>query len=297
MTDTLDIDAGGRTVTVKRPDKVLFPDSGVTKGDLAQYYARVAEVGLPHWRDRAVSLKRFPDGIDGEGFFQKRAADYFPDWIRTAKLPGDDATVDYVVIDDAATLVYLADQATIEPHVMLSRVDKPQHPDRLIFDFDPSDDDFEKVRDAARQAVALCDDVGLPVFLMTTGSRGVHLVVPLDRSAEFDSVRDFARRFANRLADADPDLMTVEQRKDKRGDRVFVDWLRNAYGQTTIVPYGVRAKPGAPVATPIDRDELGQSGTAPRKWTVGNIFRRLSQKSDPWSDIKRHAISLKGKAL
>ncbi|NBB82281.1 MAG: ATP-dependent DNA ligase [Alphaproteobacteria bacterium] len=296
MTATREIDAGGRTVGIKRPDKVLFPDCGLTKGDLAAFYARVAETALPHWRDRAVSLKRFPDGIEAQGFFQKRASDHFPDWIATARLPGEDGPVDYVVIDQAATLVYLADQGTIEPHVMLSRIDEPDRPDRLVLDFDPSDDDFDKVRAAAQRAAALFDRLDLPVFAMTTGSRGVHLVVPLDRSADFDTVRDIARRLAERLAGDAPDLMTVEQRKAGRGDRVFVDWLRNAYGQTTVAPYGVRARPGAPVATPIDRDELADPEVVPQRWTVANLFRRLGQKADPWAGIDREAVAI-GRAV
>lgn len=292
--DIREIEAGGRTVAVRRASKTFFPDIGITKGDLAEYYARVADRGLPHWRDRAVSLKRFPDGIGDGGFFQKRAQGHYPDWIRTADLPGEKGEVDYAVIDSPATLVYLTDQGMIEPHLMLSRVDRPDHPDRLIIDFDPSDDDFEKVRAAAKAGVDLADRLDLPVYLMTTGSRGVHLVVPLDRSVGFDAVRDAARAFAQRLVDDAPELMTLEHRKSKRGQKVFVDWLRNAYGQTAIAPYGVRAIPGAPVATPIDRGELAAKDTGPQKWTVKTLFRRLSQKDDPWADMDRHAVSVKG---
>jgi len=296
------IEADGREVAISHPDKVLFSDSssgsrtdsggGITKYDLAEYYSKVSDVALRHFRGRPLTMHRYPDGIDGGDFFQKNIADYFPDWIDRATLPKEDGEVTHVVADNAATLVYLANQACITPHLGLSRIDHPHHPDRMIFDLDPSDDDFDKVRETARRLRKLLDDLNLTSFVQTTGSRGLHVLVPLNREADFDHVREFSHRVCRVLAEKHPDLMTTEQRKAKRGDRVFLDDLRNAYGQTSVAPYAVRARPGAPIATPLEWDEVDDGGLTPRKYRIGNIFRRLGQRKDPWTDIARHAQGL-----
>lgn len=287
---TLTVD--GRSIEIGNPDKVLFPKSGLTKTDLVDYYRRIAPTALPHLAGRPLSMQRFPDGIGTSGFFQKNIPDYFPDWIARSELSAEDGTVTYVVAEDAATLVYLANQACITPHVGLSRVDRADIPDRLIFDLDPSDDDFAKVQRTARRLKALLDAIELPSFVMLTGSRGLHVVVPLDRSTGFDDVRAFARRIAEHLAAQHESEITTKQRKAARGNRVFVDYLRNAYGQTTVAPYGVRAREGAPVAAPIDWPEAGAGDLRPDRYTISNLFRRLAQKPDPWRDIDKHRASL-----
>jgi bifunctional non-homologous end joining protein LigD len=295
MSDEKRIRMGSITVEADHLDKVFFPDAEITKGDLVEHYRRIAETMLPHVRDRAVSMHRYPDGIGAEGFYHKEAPDYFPDWVARKKLPnreGGDTT--YVVVDKAATLVYLADQGTITPHVWLSRTDRPEHPDRMIFDLDPPKDDFEPVRRAARALREALDEVELVGFVMTTGSRGLHVVVPLDRSADFEEARRFARDLAELVAARRPHELTVEHRKKKRRGRLFLDVMRNAYAQTGVPPYAVRARPGAPVATPLEWGELSDADLRPDRYTVENIFRRLSQKDDPWTGIGRHARSLQG---
>lgn len=279
-------------IALSKLDKVLFPEAGLTKGDLVDYYRRIADVALPHLRGRPLSLQRFPDGIGNHGFFQKDRPDYFPAWIDGKALPKEDGSVTYVVADNAATLVYLANQACITPHVGLSRVDRIDAPDRLIFDLDPSGDDFALVQDAARKVRGMLDELDLVSFVQTTGSRGLHVVVPLDRSTDFDEVRSFARVLAQHLAGQHPDKLTVEQRKQARGSRVFLDYLRNAYGQTAVAPYGVRAIEGAPIATPLTWQEALAPDMSPRKYTISNIFRRLGQTGDPWAHIDREATSL-----
>ncbi|MBK0401330.1 non-homologous end-joining DNA ligase [Limibaculum sp. M0105] len=286
------IEAGGREVEISRPDKVLFPEGGITKGDLADYWARIAGMALPHFRDRPLSMERFPDGIDADGFFQKDTPEHFPDWIERVELEKEGGTVRHVVVSEAATLVFLADQGMITPHLGLSRTDEIRKPDRLVVDLDPSDDDFAKVQRAARRLRGLLDEIGAHPIVQTTGSRGLHVMLALDRSAEFEEVRDFAGKLAARLAERHPDELTVEQRKAKRGDRVFLDILRNAYGQTSVAPYGVRARPGAPVATPLDWDEALSEGLGPRDYTISNIFRRLGQRNDPWTAIDEKADSI-----
>jgi len=273
---------------------VLFPGDGITKADLVDYYERVADAMLPHLQGRFVSMERFPDGIDGKSFFQKDVPDYFPDWIHTEVVEKEGGTLRQVVVDDAATLVYLANQACVTPHVWLSRAGHRHHPDRMVFDLDPSGDDPDDVRRAAREVAALLDDLGLVPFVMTSGSRGYHLHVPLDGEADFDRVRAFARGVAAVLVARDPDRFTVEQRKAGRGERIFVDVLRNAYAQTAVAPYSVRAREGAPVATPLALDELKGSELHPRRYTTGNLFRRLSRKEDPWKGMGRRARGLEG---
>src|SRR5918995_1489043 len=285
-------EVGGHDLKLSNPDKVLFPATGLTKADLTAYYERIAPVMLPHLAGRPLSMVRYPNGVEAEGFMQKNASDYFPDLIRRARLAKQNGAVDHVVAEDAATLVYLANQACVTLHVGLSRVDRIDHPDRLVIDLDPSDGDFEKVRRAAREAGALLEEVGLVPFLQATGSRGLHLLVPLDRSADFDQVRAFAAKLAELLVARRPRELTAAQRKAKRGDRVFVDVARNAYAQTAVAPYSVRARPQAPVATPIAWAELDEPKLAPQRYTITNLFRWLGRKQDPWAEIRRHARAL-----
>lgn len=283
---------GQHDIDISHSDKPLFPDAGITKGDLVDYYRRVADVMLPHIRGRPLTLHRFPDGIDSDGFYQQSASDYFPDWIDRVTLPKEGGEVEHVLCEDAATLVYLAGQACITPHSWLARASKPRCPDRLVFDLDPSGDNFSAVVDAARTIRGVLDEVGLTGFVMTTGSRGLHVVVPLDASADFEAARDFARSVADIAAARQPDRLTTEQRKNKRAGRLYLDIMRNAYGQTAVTPYAVRAKPGAPVATPLEWDELGDTKLRAGSYGLRNLFRRLGQKNDPWHGIHRHAVAI-----
>lgn len=289
MSETITVDE--HTIEVGNPDKVLFPKAGITKRDLVEYYQRIGEEMLPHVRGRPVTMHRFPDGIDGSGFYQKNTPDYFPDWIRTVEVTKEGGTVTHVIVDDTATLVYLADQACITPHVWLSTVDHLDRPDRLVFDLDPPDEGgLDTLRLAARAVRDLLDEFDLRSRLMTTGSAGYHIVVPLDGKRRFDDVREFAHRSAKLLAARHPNELTVEQRISNRSDRVFLDYLRNGYAQTTVAPHAVRAIPEAPVATPIEWDEL--ASVEPRAYRLDSIFRRLGQKADPWLDDGIGAQSL-----
>ncbi len=285
---------GSRTVKTSNEDKVLFPDAGLTKGDLIAYYRRIANTLLPHIRGRPLTLHRYPDGIDTDGFYQKQKPDYFPVWFETVKVSkSGGGTQTQVVAGSVASLVYLADQACLTPHIWLSRTDRLDRPDRLIFDLDPPPEgSFGDLVDAARWLRDLLGRVDLPAYVQTTGSRGLHVVVPLDRSAGYDPARDLAEDVARRLARAHPDKLTTKQRKAKRGNRTYLDVMRNAYGQTVMAPYSVRARPGAPVATPLDWSELGRSDLGPRSYTIENIFRRLGNKEDPWRAMGRHARSV-----
>jgi bifunctional non-homologous end joining protein LigD len=280
-------------VEITKPDKELFPESGrgaaVSKLDLAHYYASVADVMLPHLRGRPVNMQRFPDGITGQSFYEKKVPSHFPDFVRTVEVGTAGGPQRQVVIDDARALVYLTQQACITPHTWLSRADDLDRPDQLVIDLDPSVPGLAAVRRATRLVGELLDDLGLATALKTTGSRGYHVLVPLRRRESFDDVRRFARDLARVLVAREPDLLTLEARKDKRGDRVLVDVQRNGYGQTAVPPYGVRARPGAPVATPITWDELGR--VEPDQFTVRSVGRRLSRGGDRWADLP-HGQSL-----
>ncbi|WP_208999897.1 non-homologous end-joining DNA ligase [Stappia sediminis] len=286
----------GHSVEVSNPDKVLFPEDGITKSGLADYYARIAKIALPHYRDRPLTMQRFPDGIAEDGFFQKHAPEYFPDWIDRAEIAKEDGTVRHVLAHSAAALVYLADQGCITPHLGVARADRPERPDRLVFDLDPPDDDFSRVQEVAGAIRDRLDAGKITSFVQTTGSRGLHIVVALRRTAGFDPLRRFMRGFAESVARALPDLATTQQRKAQRGDRVLIDTFRTAYGQTFVAPYAVRARPGAPVATPVEWDEALSADMSPRKYNLKTIFRRLGQTEDPWHDIDDHAVDARSLA-
>lgn len=288
---TTTLRANQRLIEVSKADKVLFPDDGITKGDLVEYYRQVASTLVRYTQGRPLAAERFPDGITGQRIFQKNAPGHFPVWVRRVEVPKKDGgTTVHAVCDDTATAIYLADQACVTPHVWLSRADILDVPDRLIFDLDPSEQNLPRLRSAARCVRDLLSEVGLVPFLMTTGSRGFHVVAPLRRDDAFDEVREFAREAATVLAEHEPRALTVEQRKEDRGDRIFLDYLRNAYAQTSVAPYAVRARPGAPVATPLLWNELDT--TEPGQFTIANVPQRLQEHGDLWSKMASHARSL-----
>ncbi|MUL40815.1 DNA polymerase domain-containing protein [Streptomonospora sp. PA3] len=291
--------AGRRTVELGNPDKELFGEGGVTKRELAEHYRAVAAMMLPHVRNRPLALHRFPDGVfaDGgtEGFFQKRLPAHAPDWIGGVEVRREQGgSITMAVCDDTASLLWLADQAVVTLHPWLSRADDVERPDRIVIDLDPSGEDFGPVREAARDVRAGLEEVGLVGFLMSTGSRGLHVVAPIRPEQPFDAVRGFARRLADAVARRRPDTYTTEFRKDKRGDRLFLDVMRNAYAQHAVAPYSVRALPEAPVAVPLAWEEL-DGLASPRQWTVRTLGERLDRLEeaggDPWRQMARRARS------
>jgi bifunctional non-homologous end joining protein LigD len=288
------VELDGRTVELSSLDKTYFPESGLTKGDLVDYYRRVAPTMLPHLRDRPLSMQRFPEGIAAAGFYQKEVPEYFPRWIRRLPVLVEEEGREQpqVVCNDAATLVYLANQGVITPHTWLSREASLRQPDKLIFDLDPPGGDFQTVRAAALALRDLLSELELPSFLMTTGSKGLHVALPLDGRAGYDATRDFARDVAALLVARHPERYTLELRKDARQGRLFLDYLRNAYAATSVAPYAVRARPGAPVATPLAWDELEKRDLHSEYYTLKNIFRRLAQKQDPWQEFYAEPCSL-----
>jgi bifunctional non-homologous end joining protein LigD len=286
---------GGRRVPFPHLDKTLFTGPDVTKRELGQHYERVAPFMLPYVRDRPLSLQGFPPSSGDKGYYIKEEPSYFPDWIATTVVPKKDGTVTQVLGQNAATFVYLAGQDIITTHAWLSRADQPHSPDRLIFDFDPAEGiSFSDIRAAAREAGARLQEAGLTTYAMLTGSRGIHVIAPLRRGHSFEEVYAFGHAIAEAMVADSPESFTLEFRKNKRGQRIFLDIGRNRYAQTAVVPYSVRKRPAAPVATPLRWDELEDANLKADSWTVKTIQERLGAGGDPWKGMASHARALPG---
>lgn len=278
-----------------REDKVFFPEANITKGDVIAYYEKIAEFMLPHLKDRPLILHRFPDGIEAEGFFQQKTADYFPEWLPRITMTTADGKIMHPAAGKKADLVYLANQGVIVFHALLSRSDKPRTADQIVFDLDPpAADSFAMVRKTALDLRDLLDELGLAAFVKTSGSRGLHVVCPIRRNHRFERTRRFAGEVARYLAAKHPDRITTAHAKDRRKGRLFMDTTRNADGQGMVAAYALRAKPGAPVATPVEWQEVRQKSLTADRYTISNIFKRMTKKKDPWQAMHRRARSLAG---
>jgi bifunctional non-homologous end joining protein LigD len=289
--ETVRID--GRELKITHSEKILFPDDGLRKRDLIDYYRRIAPWILPHLRGRPLAMERYPDGIDRPGFFHKSAPSYYPGWIETVTVEKKQGgTVRHVVCNNVATLAYLANQACVTPHIWLSRVDNLDYPDQMVFDLDPAAEIFELVKATAQSLKEVLDQLNLPAYLKTTGSRGLHVAVPLKRRERFESVRALARELATIVVHQEPRQRTLEQRKDMRRGRIYLDTNRNAYGQTVAPAYAVRARRGAPVSVPLHWHELRRKDLRSDGVTVRAIFKRLDKVPDPWADFWQRAVSL-----
>ncbi len=281
-------------VTITHPDKLLFPKSKISKKEMADYYQKISKRMLPLIKDRPISMKRYPQGITGLGFFQKNAPEGHPNWLKTARVGREGkGAIQMVLCNDLATLTWLANQNCITPHIWLSRIDKPRTPDRLIFDLDPPPKaGFKSVVEGAKALKELLEKkLKLKAFVNTTGSKGLHVVVPIKREFDFNEVRHFARQVAMMLVKSNPKKYTLEARKEKRRGRLYIDVVRNAFGQTVVAPYAVRALEGAPVATPIFWEELNNPSLKSNSFTIRTIKGRL--KKNPWAQLERSSKSLK----
>lgn len=279
-------------VEVTHADRLVFPADGITKGDIVDYYTEIADALVPHLKGRPLTLWRYPRGIDNQGFVQQDFADSLPDWMGRVEVAKEGGTVVHPTVDRPEALRWLANQNCLTVHAWLSRSDRLDTPDRVVFDLDPSSSDFAVVRATARAFADVLDDLGLVSYLQTTGSRGLHVVTPIKGDNDFDTVRQFARDVAEVVADDDPKHRTIEMRKANRKDRVYLDVMRNAYAQTAVAPYSVRARRGAPVATPLEWEELGRRGLRADRFTIRDVPKRLAESGDPWADLQRRARSL-----
>lgn len=277
-------------IEVSHPDKIWFPllrTAKYTKLDIVQYYQEIAPVMVPFMCDRPLTMLRYPDGITGESFYHKDMPAYFPDWIDSISVPKKEGgNTRYVVCNNAETLVYLATQACLTPHLWLSTVHALHYPDKLIFDLDPATEhDFALVKKVAKKLFALLERMKITSHVMTTGSRGLHVIVPLitgSRAEPFEAIKSHAQQIAQLIIDEMPDTVTMDIRKEKRGKKLFLDILRNGFGATAVAPYAVRARPNAPVATPLSWDELDNSRLRSDYFTIKTIFKRLEKVGDVW---------------
>jgi len=276
-------------VEITNKQKILFPKSKITKEEYVAYYKKIAKKILPFIKDRPLTLKRFPNGIQGIKFFQKKVMDYYPKWIKTVSVKREGKTsIKMPVITNLDSLLYIANQVG-ELHPWLSKIDKLDYPDRLIFDLDPEKNSFTKVIDAAKDLKKLLDILKLPSFLMTTGSKGLHIIVPIKREKTFDEIRAFAKKVATYLANKYSTKYTIETRKDKRKKRVFIDYLRNSFAQTAVSAFSIRAIESAPIATPITFQELNKILNS-QTFNVKNIFKR---SKNPISSLNSRSVSIK----
>lgn len=281
------------------PDRVYFPEAGLTKQDYADYLDSVCEAMLPHVARRPLSLLRCPGGVEEDCFFQKHLTKGMPDGFRPVTLADTSGgKAPYLYIDDLDGLKSCAQFGALELHPWGAAIDDVEHPERIIFDLDPDEGlDFEAVKRAARDIKALLESAGLIPYPMLTGGKGVHVIAPLTPQADWDAVKAFCRGLARALSDNQPEHYTAEMSKAKRKGRVFIDWLRNQRGQTSVAPFSLRARKGAPVATPIRWDELAgaKSGAA---YDVKSLPRRLaSLKADPWATYFNDAKPLSQGAI
>lgn len=277
---------------ITHPEKVLFPADGITKGELAGYYDAVAPVMVPHIRGRPITMERYPGGIDAKGFWQKDVSKGFPGWLERVEVPKKGGVVHYPIVRDARSLQWMANQNTITPHVWTSREPNLLYPDVCVFDLDPSQDQPDVLRTAALALRDLLATVGLPTWVKTSGSKGFHIVVPLDGKAHVEEVARFAHRVGTRLVRDDPAHLTQEFSKADRAGRILVDTGRNGYGATFAAPYAVRAKPGAPVSAPCTWEEIERGDVGPTTFTLRTMGGRLAGVGDLWSDMRRRRRSL-----
>jgi bifunctional non-homologous end joining protein LigD len=279
-------------VKLSNPDKVLFPDDGITKAELAEHYARVAERMVPHCRDRPMNLWRWNKGIAEDVVVQQSLPKGAPDWVARCEVPRrKGGNITHGMINDADTLRWLAQQNCITPHVWNARCDIRDKPDRIVFDLDPTGDDFSLVRDAALVTAEVLRSLGLEPFAKVTGSRGIHIIAPLKRTRTADEVRERAGEIAELIAAERPDTLTTFWRKEKREGRILIDVARNTYGQTIVAPYAVRAIAGAPVAMPVHWEEVADASLHPQQFKLRELEARLAE-ADPWQDMDSAARAL-----
>jgi len=279
-------------VVITHPEKVLFPDDGITKGQLTAYYEMIAPVMLPHIARRPVTMERFPAGIGKKGFLQKDVSKGFPEWLQRVEVPKKDGIVHHPIVTDTRSLLWLVNQNSITPHVWTSRAPDVYHPDICVFDLDPSVDDPAMLRAAALAVRDLLKEVGLSSWVKTSGSKGFHIAVPLDGKANMGEVEGFAHALGRLLVSRDPKNLTQEFHKVDRGTRILVDTGRNGWSATHAAAYAVRAKPGAPVSAPCTWEELETGKVGPRTFTLRNMAARIEQVGDLWSGMRRRRRSL-----
>ena len=274
-------------------DKVLFPKPGITKGQVVKYYIKMAPRMLGMLAERAIVLTRYPDGVDEKGFYEKNAPQGTPKWVKTAKIHSETAKRDlnYVLVDDVDTLIWLGNLAALEIHMPLSRIDDRETPDLVLFDIDPEPPaEFDDGVDVALLLKDKLDQLGLLSFVKTSGKKGLHIVVPIVREYSFRFTREFAHVVGRYLA-KELEIAVSEFSDTKTPGKVFVDYTQNSHGRTMVIPYGLRAMPDATVSTPLEWSEV-EKGLKPESL---NLFTVVKRKKDPWKEILNNRQKLEVK--
>jgi len=279
--------------TLTHKDKILFPKSHITKYHVFEYYKTIADHMIPYLKNRPLTMQRFPEGLRADGFFQKHMPSYFPDWIPTVNVKKVDGWVNQILCNTADTLLYLVNQEVLTFHIALSKIDNIEYPDKLIFDLDPPENNFALVVEAANALRQLLEgELELSTYVMTTGSRGLHVVIPLKSEENFDDIHEFSKMVSNYISHKYPESFTTAIRKDQRKGRLYIDYLRNSYGQTSVAPFSIRAIENAPIATPINWNELENKAFNAQFYNINNIFKRLEKTEDPWKDFDTSSKSI-----
>jgi bifunctional non-homologous end joining protein LigD len=281
-----------KDVIISHPDKVMFPEEGITKGELASYYEMIAPVMLPHIRRRPITMERYHRGIGAPGFFQKDVSKGFPEWLKRVEVPKHGGTVHHPIANDTRSLLWLANQNSITIHVWATRAPKLYYPDICIFDLDPSIEDPKALAAAAIGLRDFLGELGLPSWVKTSGSKGFHIAVPLDGKSNAGEVSRFAHTVGRTLVKLFPANLTQEFHKKDRQGRIFVDTGRNDYSATFAAAYTVRAKPGAPVSAPCTWEEVADSKVGPKSFTLRNMQQRVVDVGDLWAEVLRSKRSL-----
>jgi bifunctional non-homologous end joining protein LigD len=282
---------GDITVTCTNVDRIMFPADGIKKSEVIGYYHFIADYMLPEIRERAISVERYTKGIDSSGFFQKHYQKHYPAWLDKEEL-GAKTRVVYPIVDSAAGLVYLANQGSIAFHIWPSRRETPEYPDLLVFDLDPPEGRFDLVRDTALILHELLEELALPAFVKTTGSKGLHVVSPLDGRATFGEVSQLCNRIGKLLSARHSDKITLEFYKKDRKGRLFFDTLRNALGATLIAPWSLRGRAGAPISMPIGWDEVGDPKLAANGFKLREVRKRIDKRGNPWEKLRTRVGSI-----
>ena len=278
----------GHEVRISNPNKVLYPETNFTKQDVVAYYRAIASTLLPHLRDRPLTLKRYPNGVAAGYFYEKQCPAHKPSWVKTASITGREKTIDYCIIDSLASLIWVANLASLELHTLLSHADTPQHPTSMVFDLDPGPD--VDIRQSAAIALRLRDllqDLGLKSFAKTSGGKGLHLWVPLNTPVTFDQTKEMSQALARILERDDPTRVTSNMRKDLRPGRVFIDWSQNDEHKTTVCAYSLRAMSRPTVSTPLEWTEVSAAARSskPVAFTADQVLRRLKRHGDLFAPV------------
>ena len=278
---------------ITHPEKVMFPEDGITKGDLAAYYEMVAPLMLPHVTGRPVTMERYPAGIGKKGFWQKDVSKGFPSWLERVEVPKKDGVVHHPLVTDTRSLLWIANQNTITPHVWTSRAPDLWHPDVGVFDLDPSRDEPEVLRAAAVALRDVLEELGLPSWIKTSGSKGFHILISIDGKTPMNEAAGFAHGVARLLVTRYPKQLTLEFHKRDRAGRILVDTGRNDYSATFAAAYAVRPRRGAPVSAPCTWEEVITGDVAPDSFNLRNMRDRIDDAGDVWADLRKRKRSLK----